>query len=227
MGADQSGNRERPMKKIMWSAGRIDAPANSANGKGTSSTRAAKADLRNWASAPEVPGLPIKLVLTILFAIPSLLTAQPGSPNEQSVTQKASFTVAIRATKATIKPSSPISVAVTITNTSDHPIDVQMPGSENPDAFEVRDSKGTAFAPWARAVEINQVFFPVESPDLSPSSTLSASVQSGKSVTFLESLPDDFKLKRPGKYSIVAHRSDGSGGYGTVASNVATVIVVP
>jgi hypothetical protein len=210
------------MKKIMGNAGRIGA-----QGKGPSSTRADNADLRNWTSAPEVPGLAIKLALTILFAIPSLLTAQPSLPNEQSATRKAPFTVAIRATKATIKPSSPISVEVTVTNTSDHPIEVQMPGSENPDVFEVRDSKGTAFAPWARSVEINQVFFPVESPDLSPGSTLLASVQPGKSMAFLESLPDDFKLKRPGKYSIVAHRSDGLGGYGTVASNVAVVTVVP
>jgi hypothetical protein len=223
MGPDKPGNRERAMKKLLGNFGRISDLANSTDGKGTI---AAKAAFRKWALASEV----VKVASALLIAVPNLLIAQPepAHRSETSAAQKAPFTIAIRATRSTIKPGSPISVDVTVLNISTHPIEVQLPGPKNPDAFEVHDSDGRLFAPFARAVEVGQgTFVNVESPNLEPGSTSSAIVEPGRSVTVVEALPDIFKLRRPGKYSIIAHRADGLGGFGSVASNRTTVTVMP
>ena len=54
MGADQPGNRERPMNVTSLNVSSIDGVCESTTGKGTTSSRAVRAAYKNWALAPEV-----------------------------------------------------------------------------------------------------------------------------------------------------------------------------
>jgi hypothetical protein len=63
----------------------------------------------------------------------------------------------------------------------------------------------------------------VEFPGGSSSGEL---LEPGKTVELEQVVPDLFDLSQPGRYTIQAHRSDGTLG-GIVKSNIVTVTIVP
>jgi hypothetical protein len=130
-----------------------------------------------------------------------------------SADQSPSFSISIRAPQSTVKLSGEVTIAVRVTNTSDHKLFA--PNL----AFTVRDSEGKS-VPRVQG-----------KPGVPPrGSFVSAPLEHGQSFDSSINLKNEFAITKPGKYTIQAWREDYVLGTNKVRniirSNVITIGIV-
>lgn len=152
-------------------------------------------------------------LIGLSFIASSMLSAQVQR-TQISADQSPSFSISIRAPQSTVKLSGEVTIAVRVTNTSEHKL-LFAPLF----AFNVRDSEGKS-VPRIQG-----------KPGVPPGgSFVSTPLEPGQSFASSMDLKNEFLITKPGKYTIQAWREDYVPGtnkvQSVVRSNVITIDIV-